>query len=102
VAPASACEHGLASWWLILCSLDGATRSDPLEAKRILPHPDRLSPAHPDYVTLVGLHHRVVAEGAPGYMDPTTGLFVMTARALWDRGFCCEQGCRHCPYIERQ
>lgn len=26
------------------------------------------------------------------------GLMVLTARFLLRRGYCCEQGCRHCPY----
>jgi hypothetical protein len=25
-------------------------------------------------------------------------LMVLTARYLLRRGYCCEQGCRHCPY----
>ena len=36
--------------------------------------------------------------GAPGYDDPETGLFVFTASYLADRGTCCDTGCRHCPY----
>jgi hypothetical protein len=31
-------------------------------------------------------------------MDPDTGLFVMTTGFLTRRGFCCGNGCRHCPY----
>ena len=26
------------------------------------------------------------------------GLMVLTSRYLLRRGYCCEQGCRHCPY----
>lgn len=26
------------------------------------------------------------------------GLMVMTAEYLLRRGYCCENGCRHCPY----
>lgn len=26
------------------------------------------------------------------------GLMVLTRRYLLDRGYCCENGCRHCPY----
>lgn len=26
------------------------------------------------------------------------GLFVFTAHFLTKRGYCCESGCRHCPY----
>lgn len=33
-----------------------------------------------------------------GYMDPDSGLFVLTAFFLQKRGFCCGKGCRHCPY----
>lgn len=28
------------------------------------------------------------------------GLMVFTARYHLRRGYCCEQGCRHCPYAE--
>jgi hypothetical protein len=28
------------------------------------------------------------------------GLMVLTARYLLRRGYCCKQGCRHCPYSE--
>jgi hypothetical protein len=46
-------------------------------------------------------HERALDAGDPGYIDPSTGLFVMTAQALWDRGRCCENGCRHCPFVRR-
>jgi hypothetical protein len=26
------------------------------------------------------------------------GLYVFTAKYLLERGFCCENGCRNCPY----
>ena len=28
------------------------------------------------------------------------GLFVFTAAFLRKRGYCCESGCRHCPYAQ--
>jgi len=43
-------------------------------------------------------HDAAVAAGDAGYLDPDTGLFVLTARYLRDRGHCCGNGCRHCPY----
>lgn len=46
-------------------------------------------------------HERALDADEPGYLDPGTGLFVLTAQTLWDRGACCEQGCRHCPYLPR-
>ena len=35
-------------------------------------------------------------EGKDYYFED--GLMVLTARYLLRRGYCCEQGCRHCPY----
>ena len=45
-----------------------------------------------------GPHDAAVAAGEAGYIDPDTGLFVLTAAYLADRGHCCGNGCRHCPY----
>ncbi|MBV9487072.1 MAG: hypothetical protein JO246_13550 [Frankiaceae bacterium] len=45
-------------------------------------------------------HAAAVERGEAGYLDPETGLFVLTERFLADRGYCCERGCRHCPYGE--
>ena len=36
--------------------------------------------------------------GEPGYLDPDTGLFVITAAEHVRRGHCCANDCRHCPY----
>ncbi|MCB9677493.1 MAG: hypothetical protein H6737_20460 [Alphaproteobacteria bacterium] len=52
------------------------------------PLPDRIRRAH----------DAAVATDRAGYLDPDTGLFVMTARTLSDRGYCCGNGCRHCPW----
>jgi len=35
-------------------------------------------------------------EGLDYYLED--GLFVFTATFLRKRGYCCESGCRHCPY----
>ena len=45
-------------------------------------------------------HEEAVAAGDPGYLDPSTGLFVLTAEYLQARGRCCTEGCRHCPYLD--
>lgn len=63
------------------------------------PHPSRLPPEHPDYDEILVCHRRAVEVGAPGYPDPATGLFVITAAVHVDRGTCCQNGCRHCPYV---
>lgn len=38
----------------------------------------------------------VLVEGEDYYFE--NGLMVLTSRYLSNRGYCCEQGCRHCPY----
>jgi hypothetical protein len=43
-------------------------------------------------------HAQAIADGEDGYLDPSTGLFVLTADYLTRRGHCCGRGCRHCPY----
>ena len=40
-----------------------------------------------------------MAASEAGYSDPETGLFVLTAAYLRDRGTCCDNRCRHCPYV---
>ena len=67
----------------------------------LTPHPDRLPPSAPAYAEILARHREAVESGRPGYIDPVTGLFVLTARYLWERGSCCDSGCRHCPWIER-
>ena len=100
VAPAAVCPHGLASWWLVLAALDRADRSGPLPPARLVPRADRLDPGRPDFVAVMDAHHAPLLVGEAGYIDPSSGLFALTARTLADRGSCCESGCRHCPYGE--
>lgn len=45
-------------------------------------------------------HDEAEAADNDGYIDPETGLFVMTAGYHRRRGTCCESACRHCPYRE--
>jgi hypothetical protein len=61
-------------------------------------HPERLGPERHDYEAIRRAHGAAVASDTSTYRDPTTGLMVFTSAALRDRGWCCERGCRHCPY----
>jgi hypothetical protein len=102
VAPTDCCPHGLASWWLVLRTLDRLDGAAPLPPELLVPHTDRLDPRRgPDYLAIMDAHHQALLAGQTGYLDPLSGLFVQTARTLWDRGACCEQGCRHCPFVDR-
>ncbi len=101
VAPAEPCPHGLASWWLVLRTLDRPDGEYPLPPVLVTPHPDRLDPGRLDYIAAMDAHHQALLTGAAGYLDPTSGLFVLTARTLWNQGACCRKGCRHCPFVDR-
>ncbi len=63
------------------------------------PHPSRLAPDAPHRAAILAAHNRALAAGEPGYLDPVTGLFVLTAAYLAAAGACCDSGCRHCPYV---
>lgn len=61
-------------------------------------HPDRLPDDLVWRKVVLAAHDAAVAAGEDGYIDPVSGLFVMTAVYLRDKGPCCDSGCRHCPY----
>lgn len=64
------------------------------------PHPDRLDRGHARAEAALAAHRRALVDGADGYVDPITGLFCFTAGYHWDKGTCCELGCRHCPWLD--
>ncbi|CAN5436445.1 hypothetical protein BH10ACT1_BH10ACT1_36240 [soil metagenome] len=63
-----------------------------------LPHPSRLADDHPRRVEVLARHDRACAASLSSYVDPGTGYTVLTAAYLDDRGYCCGNGCRHCPW----
>lgn len=62
------------------------------------PAPSRLDPARYDRVEILGRHDRACTSGLSSYVDPASGDTVLTACYLAERGSCCAQGCRHCPW----
>lgn len=64
----------------------------------IEPASDRLAVDHPARAAILAAHAAAVDEDRSMYPDPQTGLYVLTAKYLADRGYCCGNGCRHCPY----
>ena len=46
----------------------------------------------------IDCHREAQQSGKAGYIDPDSGLFVMTEQTLRARGKCCGNGCRHCPF----
>jgi hypothetical protein len=74
--------------------------ADPLAPRALTePHPSRLAPDAPGRAAALAAHAAALEAGEAGYLDPATGLFVLTAGFLADRGTCCDRGCRHCPYL---
>jgi hypothetical protein len=59
-----------------------------------------LAPDHPRRAGILAAHADALAADQAGYLDPDTGLFVLTAAFLARRGTCCGRGCRHCPYVD--
>lgn len=55
-------------------------------------------PSPPPTRRALRVHAAACQRGEAGYMDPETGLFVLTSHYLRDRGICCGAGCRHCPW----
>jgi len=66
---------------------------------RTTPKPERLEPDDAAFEPAMRAHRAAMTAGQDGYIDPTSGLFVMTAEYLRTRGRCCACRCRHCPYI---
>ena len=64
------------------------------------PHPSRLPAGTPGRDEILAAHAGAIVAGEAFYVDPDSGLFVLTARFLADRGMCCDRGCRHCPYVD--
>jgi hypothetical protein len=62
------------------------------------PYPGRLSTRRSDFVEIMARHSEAVVAGEPTYLDPSTELSVFTAAFLAERGYCCDSGCRHCPF----
>jgi hypothetical protein len=65
----------------------------------IKPITRRLQGTHPHFAQIMKRHAEAVATRLPCYQDPVSGLSVMTAEFLASRNYCCESGCRHCPYV---
>lgn len=51
---------------------------------------------------VIRIHEAACRRKEVGYLDPGTGLFVLTATYLAARGYCCGTGCRHCPYLPEE
>ncbi|NNN08623.1 MAG: hypothetical protein HKL85_05450 [Acidimicrobiaceae bacterium] len=65
------------------------------------PHRSRLSPSRADFAIIMAAHDVAVEAGHKTYLDPATGLIVQTRNTHLERGTCCANGCRHCPWVER-
>lgn len=76
----------------------GGRGDRPLPTSRRRPLLARLPEAAAERERILAAHDAALHTGQPGYLDPRTGLVVLTAGYLWENGRCCRTGCRHCPY----
>jgi hypothetical protein len=74
-------------------------QDQPADRSLLEPHPSRLLLTHPLRAEILAAHTRAVEAGEDSYIDPASGLTAMTSLFLLDRGYCCNSGCRHCPYV---
>ena len=44
------------------------------------------------------IHQQACVNKQDSYIDPETGYDVLTSYYLKNRGYCCTNKCRHCPY----
>ena len=51
-----------------------------------------------DQAISVAEEEQTFVEGLDFYFEK--GMMVLTKRYLLNRGYCCENSCRHCPYSE--
>ena len=58
------------------------------------PHPSRLSPSRTDYDLIIAAHDDAVLKGKDSYIDPSSGLTVLTVSAHKARGTCSEMAVR--------
>ena len=74
---------------------------DQLDSARALTQPraDRITADPRQAEAILAAHEDAIRRGDSSYRDPVSGLFVLTATYLADRGVCCRGGCRHCPYL---
>lgn len=63
------------------------------------PLPKRFDHGDRGFDRCMAAHDAAISADQLGYIDPITGLFVMTAVYLQSRGWCCDRGCRHCPFV---
>ena len=61
-------------------------------------HVTRLKEDFPGFNEIMMRHREAIEKDEDYYIDPETGLVVFTSLFLYNRGYCCESGCRHCPY----
>jgi hypothetical protein len=79
-----------------------SARVRPLRPEHLVqPLPKRYSAKHRGYAEGMARHAAAMRDGSLTYRDPVTGFTVFTAKFLADRGYCCDSGCRHCPYEPR-
>ncbi len=61
----------------------------------------KVSESKPHYREIMIRHKEAIINKQDIYIDPETGNTVLTAEFLLSRGYCCESGCRHCPYYAK-
>ena len=78
----------------------GPSTLGPFDPSTHRPSCDTLIQAVLSWIRAMAKDGGSLIEGHDYYLED--GLFVLTAGYLLRRGYCCGNGCRHCPYDEPQ
>ena len=76
-------------------------RSLKIVKKRFTPPSSRFTTSKASKPTLEKLHQKACEKKQLYYIDPNSGLKVMTSYLHQKRGTCCQSQCRHCPYDKK-
>ena len=81
-------------------TLQGVTSEQPdVRPDWLVPAAARVALVHPQRAAILERHEAAVVSSVPTYIDPVSGFSVFTAAFLKSRNYCCDSGCRHCPYV---
>ncbi len=82
-----------------MASLLIVTDSGPIRVHGLsTPLTERFHRDMPGFNLSMAAHADALHAGEDYYIDPQTGLLVMSSQFLADRGPCCGNSCRHCPF----
>ncbi len=73
-----------------------------LRERVLYPSQERLIYTPEENSEILKRHELALRDGKKTYVDPVTSFYVFTAISHLERGYCCKNGCRHCPFLDSE